>query len=96
MRRTWWMVPVIAIVVLMVGAADVPKRNMFSDLEVGQPVSLKDHGSSYEISMMDDVAQGHTIVEIGDDFLVVEDVAGVTQTMIPMYSLKGVVRVRVE
>lgn len=96
MRRAFWSFPVIAIVVLMVGVADVPKNTVFSGLAVGQPVALKDHGASYEISVMGDVAQGHTVVEIGDDFIVLEDVAGVKQITIPIYSIKGVVRLRVK
>ena len=95
MKRIVLMLPLIAVVLLTIGAADVPKKTVFSGLKVGQQVGLKDHGTAFEISVIDDVPQSHKIIEIGDDFVVLEDVAGVTQT-IPVYSLKAIVRLDVK
>lgn len=33
---------------------------------------------------------GHKVVEVGTDFIVVEDLVGVTETRIPIYSIKAV------
>src|SRR5690606_1412240 len=77
--------------------ADEPQKpsGVFSMLKVGQSVSLKDEGSAYTISFLDpEVPQSHKIAEIGDDFIVVEDLAGVTETAIPVYAVKSIVRVK--
>jgi len=33
---------------------------------------------------------GHKVVEVGADFVVVEDIAGIQQLRIPVYSIKSV------
>jgi hypothetical protein len=96
MKRIVWL-PVIAVVLLTIGAADAPKKTVFSSLKVGQQVGLKDHGAAFEISFLsEEIPQGHTVIEIGDDFVVLEDLAGVNQTTIPVYSLKAIVRLNVK
>ncbi len=96
MKRIVWL-PVIAVLLLTIGATDVPKKTVFSGLKVGQQVGLKDHGTAFEISVLsEDVPQSHKVIEIGEDFLVLEDVAEVTQTTIPVYSIKAVVRLNVK
>jgi hypothetical protein len=95
MKRIVLLLPVIAVVLLTIGATDVPKKTVFSSLKVGQSVGLKDHGTAYEISFLsEELPQGHKVIEIGDDFIVLEDLAEVTQTTIPVYSLKAVVRLK--
>ena len=59
---------------------------------MGQSVGLKDHGTNFEINVMDDILQSYEIIKIGDDFIVLEVVANVTQTTIPVYSVKAIVR----
>lgn len=87
----------IAVVVLAIGATDLPKRTVFADMEVGQPVGLKDHGATYEISVLDgNVPQSHKVVEIGNDFIVLEDITEVTQTTIPVYSVRSIVRFKMK
>lgn len=87
--------PIVAI--LLSGWAAPPKRTIFSDLEVGNQVGLKDVGNGYQISVLSkDIPQSHKIVGIGDDFIVLEDVAGVTRTTIPVFSIKSVVRLKTE
>ncbi len=97
MKRIVRLLPVIAVVLLTIGATDPPKKTVFSSLKVGQSVGLKDQGAAFEISVLsEEVPQGHTVIEIGDDFIVLEDVAGVTQTTIPVFSLKAIVRLDVK
>ena len=87
--------PVVAI--LLSGWAAPAKRTVFSGLEVGDQVGLKDTEGGYQISVIGKgILQSHKIVEIGDDFIVLEDVAEVTRTTIPVYSLKSVVRLKKE
>lgn len=95
MKRIVWLLPVIAVLLLTIGAAEAPKKTAFSGLKVGQQVGLKDQGSAFEISYLsEEVPQSHTVIEIGDDFVVLEDLAEVTQTTIPVYSLKAIVRLK--
>lgn len=83
------------VVVLTLAVADLPKRTAFADLKVGQQVGLKDLGAIYEISVLDDnTPQSHKIIEIGSDFIILKDVAGVTQTTIPVTALKSIVRMK--
>jgi hypothetical protein len=66
-----------------------------SSLRVGQPVSLKDEGSAFTITFFDpDLPQSHKVIEIGDNFIVVRDIAEVTETTIPIYSVKSIVKVK--
>lgn len=91
------------IVVVSVGTfsvtAQVPveKRPTFlSTLKTGQPVSLKEVAGRYEISTLEGVAavQGHKVTEIGPDYIVVQDIAGVTEAHIPIYSIKSIIKLK--
>ena len=65
-------------------------------LKVGQAVNLKDHGSAYSIGFVEpEVPLGYTVIEIGEDYVVVRDIAGVKDVVVPVYSLKSVEKVRV-
>lgn len=85
--------PIVAI--LLAGWAAPAKRTAFSDLRVGDNVGLKDVGEGYQISVLaKEILQSHKVVEVGDDFIVLEDVAEVTRITIPVYSVKSVVRLK--
>jgi hypothetical protein len=66
-------------------------------LKAGLPVSLREVSGRYEITTVEGVAavQGHKVMEIGNDFVVIQDVAGVTESRIPVYSVKAIVRLKV-
>lgn len=93
---TWLCVIGIVVAVTAIPGAQNAKRprNVFSSLKVGQPVTLTDEGSAYSISFFDeDMPLAHKVVDIGDDFVVVRDAAGVRETFIPVFSLKGIAKV---
>ena len=46
------------------------------------------------IAVTEEVRLGQRIIEVGFDYLVVEDVAGVTETRISIYSIKAIVRLK--
>lgn len=72
-----------------------PERTAFADLKVGGTVGLKDLGDSYQLTVWsEDLPQSHKVVEIGQDFVVLQDVAEVTKITIPMYSIKSVIRLQ--
>lgn len=75
---------------------DEKPRLFLSTLKEGQPVSIKEISGRYEISILEGVpvVQGHKVLEIGSDFLVVNDVSGITETHIPIWSIKAIIRVR--
>jgi hypothetical protein len=37
-----------------------------------------------------DVPMSHTVVEVGQDYVVMKDIAEVTETRIPIYAIKAV------
>ena len=39
--------------------------------------------------------QGYKVLEVGVDYMVVQDIAGVTEIHIPLYSIKAVIRLKV-
>jgi hypothetical protein len=74
---------------------DKPRKGFLSVLKEGQTVTLKENAGRYEITVMKGVRLGHKVIEVGADYVVVEDIAGVTETRIPIYSIKSIVRLKV-
>ena len=73
---------VVALVAVALGADEIKKpKGIFSGLKVGQSVSLKDEGSAFTITVFDpNYLRAHKVIEIGDNFIVVRDIAEVTET----------------
>ena len=96
--KKWIWIFVLVAVATAVEAQDAKKRKgVFSMLKVGQAVSLKDEESAYSISYIEpEVPLSHTVVEIGQDYVVVRDIAGVKDVVVPVYSLKSMEKVRVK
>lgn len=92
--------PLIAILFITVaftlGADEINKPNgVFSSLKIGQSVTLKDEDTGITISFFEEeLPTAHKVIEIGDDFIVVRDIANVTETTIPVYSIKRIVKIR--
>lgn len=76
-------------------AQDKPRKGFLSALKEGQTIVLKENSGRYEITVMKDVRLGHTVIEVGPDFIVVEDVAKVTETRISVYSIMAIVKIKV-
>lgn len=78
------------------GAKDAKQtKGVFSGLTIGQSMSLKDEGSAFTITFFDpELPQSHKIIEIGENFIVVRDIAEITDTLVPIYSIKSIVKVR--
>jgi hypothetical protein len=95
-----WTCLVVLVAVLAFSAApgaDVTKRpqSILSGLKVGQSVSLKDEGSAYTITAFEpELPQSHKVMEVGSDYVVVRDIAQVTETTIPIYTVKSIVKVK--
>ena len=102
MMKKWVAVASVAVLVLVtlsaVSKSDNDaraKRGLFGTLRVGQAVNLKDVGPAYEISSFDDTMPlSHTVMECGDDYVVLRGFAKVTETRIPIYAVKCVTHIR--
>ena len=68
------------------------RKSFLSVLKEGQAVVLKEAAGRYEITLMEG---GHKVIEVGPDYVVVEDIAGVTETRIPIFSIKSIARIKV-
>lgn len=68
------------------------RKGFLSVLKEGQAVVLKESAGRYELTLMEG---GHKVIEIGTDYVVVEDLAGVTETRISVYSIKSITRIKV-
>ena len=95
-RRAGVVVLVVLAVVLVAAAPRAEKKSgLFAPLEVGQRVGLKEKVGGYEISIVPGVELGHKVVEVGQDYIVLEDIAGVTQNRIPVYAVRAVTITRI-
>ena len=76
-------------------APERPNKRFLSVLSKGQSVTVKENVGRFEITMFDHgpATLGHKITEVGDDYLVVEDITGLIQTRIHVYSIKSIVKV---
>lgn len=67
---------------------DMAEKSVFSTLRTGQKIILKESPSGrYEILVFKDAPGTSKITEIGRDYLVVEDAAGISELRIPVTSI---------
>ena len=69
-------------------------KGFLSVLKEGQSVSVKEVAGRFEITLMKDVKLGQQVIEVGADYLVLENFAGVTETRIHVTSIKSIVRLK--
>lgn len=73
---------------------DRSKKGFLSVLKVGQIVTLKEDAGRYEITVLKNAQLAHKVIEVGADYVVIEDAARVTETRIPVYSIKAIIRLK--
>jgi hypothetical protein len=66
------------------------KPGLFGPLEAGQRVVLREKDHGWEIGVVPGLEGGHKLLEVGPDYLVLEDAAGVTETRISIWAVKAV------
>lgn len=78
-------------------APDKPRPGFLSTLKEGQSIMLKEVAGRFEISSFDDgpAMLSHKVIEVGTDYLTIEDIGGLIETRIPTYSIKAIVRLKV-
>lgn len=74
------------------GFAPGPKTGVLSVLKPGMPVNLMDVGGGYEIGIFTKGPEmlGYKVMEVGSDYVVVEDISGIKELRIPIYAIKSV------
>ena len=99
-RSTCSLVLVAAIAVCIVSASaqapGKPRQGFLSTLKKDQPVILKEVAGRFEISVMVEALepQTHKIIAVEADHLLVEDIAAVSETRIPIFSIKSIVTIK--
>lgn len=90
-------IPVVSTLALPSHGQDkLQNKGFLSVLKEGQPIIAREVGGRYEIIYSDKVGASHKVLEVGTDYLVIEDVAGVIETRIPIYSIKSIVKLKLK
>lgn len=71
---------------------DKKPKGFLSVLKEGQSIVLKETAGRYEINLMEGT---HKVIEVSSDYIVVEDMAGVTENRIPIYSIKNISKIKI-
>lgn len=75
---------------------EVARTGPFGPLREGDKVTLRDKGGRYEVTLLPQPDAGsHRVVELGKDFVCVEDIAGISKSWIPLTSVHAVTRYQV-
>jgi hypothetical protein len=76
---------------------DQKKLSFLDRLKGGRPVSLTESGGHYELTLLPENLRplGHTIIEIGGDYVLLRDLGEITDSAIPIYSISAIKTIRV-
>ncbi|QDU29544.1 hypothetical protein ETAA8_46580 [Anatilimnocola aggregata] len=91
-RQVFLLAALILVGAITAADAQEPTKRFLGKLKVGQEVTLKEANGRYEIIVLKRLPLGHKIVGIGDDYIELLDVSGVTTTIIPVYSIRSITR----
>jgi hypothetical protein len=96
-KRAGVVILILAAVVAVAAAqtGEGRKLGVLAPLQVGQMIALKEVAGGYQISAVLGVQQTHKVVEVGSDYVAVVELGGLTETRIPVYSIRCVLRTRV-
>jgi hypothetical protein len=92
LRAVFLLVALAFVGMLATTEAAEPSKRFLAKLKVGQEVTLKEANGRFEVIVMERLSLGHKVVEVGDDYIELLDVSGVTTTIIPIYSIKAITR----
>ena len=68
--------------------------NFLSVLRKNQVVQLKEVDGRFVINIINGMRVGHKVIEVGDDYILIEEPSGYIETRIPVYSIKSIVRIK--
>ena len=71
------------------GFAPAERGGVLAGLKPGMPIMLTDKTGRFEVGILPGVPGplGHEVIAVGEDYLVVKDITGVTETWIPIFSI---------
>lgn len=85
-----------AIAAITPGQQPSPQRRDFlSGLKVGQSVNVKEVSGRFVLSVIDDgPVLSHKVIEIGSDYVLLEDTVGVSEIRVPLYTIASFTRLK--
>jgi len=100
--RQWSQAGLIIVVTILMGlefsaraqpAAPAAGGSVLSVLTRGQHVAIKETAAGFEINSFVGSGNflGSEVVDVGNDFVVLRDLTGVTETRVPIYSVRAVI-----
>lgn len=72
------------------------EKKFLAILKVNQTISLKEVSGRYDIMIADRIPQGYKVIEVNAEYIVVEDISGVNELSIPIYSIKSITRFKIK
>ena len=97
-RMLLWLMIIVIAVASGLGAQQqpAPKTTFLDQLTPGQAVNLDEKEGRYEITVLPKLIRplSHTVIEIGQDYVVLRDFVGMADTIIPVYAIKSIKIVR--
>ena len=90
-RTLLWLLILSTAISVAVGAErQTAPKTILELLKPGQAVNLDEKDGRYEIGVFPQAIQplSHTVIEIGQDYVVLRDFVGVTDSIVPIYSIK--------
>ena len=83
----------------LAGFAPPPSQGVFAELRAGQAVRLEQLAGRWRIDVlkMDKPLElSHTVIEVGSNFIVLEDITGLQQVHVPLTAVLAVVTTRLQ
>ena len=79
------------------GEGEQAKTTLLDHIKPGQPVGVKAEGGRYEIAVWPGTVRplSHEVVAVGSDYVCVRDIAQVSDTTIPVYSISALKVMRI-
>ncbi len=72
-------------------------KTFLSGLKVGQALQIKEVSGRFDITLLDELPAlrvGYKVLEVGSDYVLVEDATGITELRIPVYSIKSITKLK--
>ena len=84
------------VLAMSAGMAPAERVGVFGGLRPCLAITVAEAAGRFEISILPGVPGplGHEVTAVGNDYVAVKDIAGVTETVIPLFSIKCVKTMR--
>jgi hypothetical protein len=82
----------VVVLVASVGMAPAERVGVLDGLRPGLPITLTEAEGRFEIGILPGMPGplGHEVTAVGQDYVAVKDITGVSETVIPLFSIKCV------